>query len=67
MTANDAQLLEGIDNYKYGFRDPDVHVFQAPRKGLDREIVEQISAIKEEPQWMLDYRLKALAHFEKRP
>jgi Fe-S cluster assembly protein SufB len=37
------------------------------RKGLDREIVGQISALKGEPEWMLSFRLKALDHFEKRP
>ncbi len=67
MTTTDAQLLEGIDEYKYDFKDPEIHVFKAPRKGLDREIVEQISAMKGEPQWMLDFRLKALQHFEQRP
>ncbi len=67
MTNKDAQLLEGIDEYKWGFRDPDAHVFQSPRKGLDREIVEQISAMKGEPGWMLAFRLKALEHFQQRP
>lgn len=52
--------------YKYGFRDKDVSVFRA-EKGLSPEIVKQISKIKGEPQWMLDYRLKALDHFYKRP
>ena len=65
--SKDTQLLEGIDEYKYGFSTPDAFVFQSPRKGLDREIVQQISYMKGEPQWMLDFRLKALEHFEKRP
>ncbi len=67
MTTKDAQLLEGIDDYKHGFITPGVHVFQSPRKGLDRGIVEQISSMKGEPQWMLDFRLRALEHFEQRP
>ncbi len=67
MTTSDAKLLEGIDDYKYGFKTPDVHVFQSPRRGLDREIVEQISAMKKEPQWMLDFRLRAYEHFIQRP
>ena len=65
--TTDEKLLEGIDEYKWGFKNPDEHVFQSPRKGLDREIVEQISAMKEEPEWMLEFRLKALKHFEARP
>ncbi len=64
--ASDAQILEGLGEYRYGFRDPETYVFKS-RKGLDREVVEQISAMKGEPKWMLDYRLKALDHFMKRP
>jgi Fe-S cluster assembly protein SufB len=64
--SSDAVILEGIGEYKYGFSDPETYVFKS-RKGLDREIVEQISAMKGEPQWMLDFRLKALDHFLKRP
>lgn len=64
--ASDAAILEGLGEYRYGFRDPETYVFKS-RKGLDREVVEQISYMKEEPQWMLDFRLKALEHFLKRP
>ena len=64
--ASDAKILEGIGEYKYGFRDPETYVFKT-RKGIDREIVEQISDMKGEPQWMLEFRLKALDHFLKRP
>jgi Fe-S cluster assembly protein SufB len=63
---SDVKLLEGIGDYKYGFHDPDEFVFQT-HKGLRREVVEQISAKKGEPQWMLDFRLRALDHFQKRP
>lgn len=65
-TQQDLEALEGIGQYKYGFSDPDVSVFKT-RKGLDRDIVAQISAMKEEPQWMLEFRLKALEHFMERP
>jgi Fe-S cluster assembly protein SufB len=63
---SDATVLEGVGDYKYGFSDPDTYVFRS-RKGLDEEIVKQISGMKGEPQWMLDFRLKALKHFEQRP
>jgi Fe-S cluster assembly protein SufB len=63
---DDAELLSGIDEYKYNFVDDAKPVFRT-RKGLDEEIVRQISAKKEEPQWMLDFRLKAFKHFEERP
>jgi Fe-S cluster assembly protein SufB len=64
--TSDAAMLEGIGEYKYGFRDPDTYVFKS-RKGLDRDIVEQISHMKGEPQWMLDFRLKAFEHYRQRP
>lgn len=64
--STDAQILEGVGDYKWGFRDPENLVFKA-RKGLDREVVEQISAMKSEPEWMLEFRLKALDHFNQRP
>lgn len=64
--STDSKILEGIGEYKWGFRDPDQLVFKA-RKGLDREVVQQISAMKGEPEWMLEFRLKALEHFLQRP
>jgi Fe-S cluster assembly protein SufB len=64
--SSDAQILEGLGDYKYGFRDEGKPFFKS-RKGLHREIVEQISAMKGEPQWMLDFRLRAYEHFENRP
>ena len=64
---SDEKLLEDIGQYKYGFHDSeDNYVFKAER-GLSREVVEQISKMKDEPQWMLDFRLKAYEHFRSRP
>jgi Fe-S cluster assembly protein SufB len=51
---------------KYNFRTETHGVFKA-RKGVDREIVEQISEIKQEPAWMREFRLEALEMFESRP
>jgi Fe-S cluster assembly protein SufB len=64
--SSDIELLEGIDDYRYDFKDPETHVFKSP-KGLSEQVVRQISAKKDEPKWMLDFRLKALKHFENRP
>lgn len=60
------EFLETMDDYKYGFSDPETYVFKS-QKGLSEEVVRQISAMKGEPEWMLEFRLKALAHFQKRP
>ena len=57
----------GVGEYQYGFHDPvDKYVFTA-RKGIDRDIVSQISGIKNEPAWMRDFRLEALEIFFKKP
>lgn len=66
LMTTDEKLLNDIGEYKYGFSDPETHVFKSS-KGLSREVVQQISAMKGEPEWMLEFRLKALEHFEERP
>ena len=63
---SDAELLENFGEDRYDFHTPEHYVFKA-RKGLDEDVVRQISAIKGEPKWMLEYRLKAYRHFVKRP
>ena len=64
---SDEKLLEDIGQYKYGFHDSEENYIFKAKRGLSREIVEQISAMKGEPQWMLDFRLKAYEHFRSRP
>jgi len=56
------------ENYeeRYGFRDPERYVFKA-KKGLSKAVVEEISWMKEEPDWMRQFRLKALEAFLKKP
>ena len=57
----------GIGEYQYGFHDStDNYVFTA-RKGLDRDIVAQISEMKREPAWMREFRLSSLETFFKKP
>src|ERR671918_728531 len=52
---------------KFGFHDPETdYIYKAP-KGLSREVVESISEYKDEPEWMREFRLKALEHFLDRP
>jgi len=51
---------------RYGFSDPENYLYKAP-KGINREIVEKISEMKDEPAWMREFRLKALEHFLARP
>ena len=68
MTAAENPTGGIRDSYteKYGFHDADQFVFKA-RKGLDPEIVRGISQMKGEPAWMLEFRLKALETYRKKP
>ncbi|HHW37813.1 MAG TPA: Fe-S cluster assembly protein SufB [Bacillales bacterium] len=61
-----AKKMPEIGDYKYGFKDKDVSIFRSKR-GLTKEIVTEISKMKQEPQWMLDFRLKSLDLFYKMP
>jgi Fe-S cluster assembly protein SufB len=51
---------------QWGWRTPENYVFQ-PKKGLSREVVEEISWMKSEPDWMRKFRLKAYDRWERRP
>jgi Fe-S cluster assembly protein SufB len=55
-----------LEQYAPGFSMPENYVFKS-RKGLDQQVVEQISEMKGEPAWMRQFRLKSLDHFLKRP
>ncbi|MDQ1746818.1 MAG: Fe-S cluster assembly protein SufB [Frankiaceae bacterium] len=66
MTTTDRPDLEGLGRYAFGWADPDVAGATAKR-GLSEDVVRDISALKSEPEWMLDFRLKGLRLFEKKP
>ena len=66
MPENDTIQDLDLDEYKYGFVTEGKPVFRA-EKGLSEEVVRQISAHKDEPVWMLDFRLKALAVYNSKP
>ncbi|GAB4570561.1 MAG: Fe-S cluster assembly protein SufB [Anaerolineae bacterium] len=51
---------------KYGFRDPEQYAYKSG-KGLTEEVVREISRIKGEPEWMLEYRLNALKVYNSKP
>ncbi|GBD30895.1 FeS cluster assembly protein SufB [bacterium HR32] len=55
-----------LDHYKWGFRKPENYVFKS-RKGLSREVVEEISYLKGEPEWMRAFRLHSLEVFLSKP
>lgn len=60
----DTKFLD--EEYKYGFK-TDAKVLYTTGQGLNERVVRDISAHKNEPEWMLELRLKALAAFERMP
>ncbi len=62
MTTTDLDL----GKYKLGWSDREDYVFK-PKKGLNESIVREMSEMKNEPDWMRDFRLRALTRFDRRP
>ena len=67
MTTQKPVVNVGNDyQQQYGFHDPEQYVFKS-RPGLDADIVADISRMKHEPDWMLQFRLRSLAIFRQKP
>lgn len=66
--AEEKSQVSVNDEYieKYGFSEPENYTFKS-RKGLDEEIVREISHMKSEPEWMTDFRLRSLEAFNSKP
>ena len=64
-TANPASATNAAagmgSEYKFGFHEQEKHAFRT-KKGLSREVVEQISEQKSEPKWMRDFRFEVPRH-----
>ena len=58
--------LQGIGNYEFGWADKNDAGANA-RRGVDKDVVANISALKNEPEWMLNLRQKALKYFDRKP
>ena len=63
MSKDDIKFQE---DYKYGFKDEDVSIVKT-KVGLNEDVVREISRLKGEPDWMLEFRLKALKSFKAMP
>ncbi|MCU1381242.1 MAG: FeS assembly protein SufB, partial [Acidimicrobiales bacterium] len=55
-----------LGKYKLGWSDAEAYSFK-PKRGLDEDLLREISWMKGEPDWMRDFRLKSYRHFLKRP
>ena len=62
----DDQIIDSIGPYNYGWHDSD-EAGASARRGLSEEVVRDISGLKDESEWMLEQRLKALKIFDKQP
>ncbi len=63
MTTEDLKM----DYSKYDFKDSTDMYVHLSKKGLSTDTVKEISKLKNEPKWMLDFRLRSFDHFMKRP
>ncbi len=59
-------MMNKNDEYKYGFKNKDVSTFKT-EKGLNEDIIREISKAKHEPNWMLEFRLKSFKAFKELP
>src|SRR5262245_3893739 len=66
MTTETDEMQAPDEEYKWGFSKPENYIFKS-RKGLSHEIIEEISEMKGEPQWMRDFRHKSLDIFLAKP
>ena len=62
----DRPELEGLGQYEFGWHDSD-EAGAIAKRGLSEQVVREISALKNEPEWMLERRLKALKIFGRKP
>ncbi len=60
------EARDAVGEYRYGFHDPEVATIRFD-KGLSEQVVRDISALKDEPEWMTEIRVKAYHHFVERP
>ena len=63
--SSEALALD-LGRYKLGWSDEEDYVFK-PKRGLNTDIVQEMSWMKSEPDWMRNFRMKSLSRFEKRP
>ena len=66
MSTTTPPELEEIGPYKYGWSDPTHYKFE-PKKGVNADVVREISALKGEPEWMTKFRLRSLEIFDRKP
>ncbi|MFX3918340.1 Fe-S cluster assembly protein SufB, partial [Streptococcus suis] len=56
-----------LGEYKFGFHDENVELVSSTGKGLNEEVIREMSRIKGEHEWMLEFRLKSYETFKNMP
>jgi len=65
-TLTQEQAIDSLGHYAFGWSDSDA-AGAAAKRGINEDVVRDISAKKNEPEWMTDFRVKALKLFERQP
>jgi Fe-S cluster assembly scaffold protein SufB len=66
-TTSDREALSGVkEEYQYGFSKPEEYVFKS-RRGLDHAVIDQMCDMKNEPDWMREFRHRSLDIFLSKP
>ncbi len=66
MTDTDANVAIDLGKYKLGWSDEEDYVYK-PQRGLNEDIIREMSRLKKEPEWMLDFRLRSYEIFKRKP
>jgi Fe-S cluster assembly protein SufB len=66
VTDTDANVAIDLGKYKLGWSDEEDYVYK-PQRGLNEDIIREMSRLKKEPEWMLDFRLRSYEIFKRKP
>ena len=66
MTDTEPNVAIDIGKYQLGWSDEEDYVYK-PQKGLNEDIIREMSFLKKEPEWMLDFRLRSYEIFKQKP
>jgi|TARA_B110000008_G_scaffold175020_1_gene174657 Fe-S cluster assembly protein SufB len=66
MSDIDAKVAVDLGKYKLGWSDKEDYVYK-PQRGLSADIIREMSMMKKEPDWMLDFRLRSYDIYKKKP
>ena len=66
VTNTEPNVAIDLGKYELGWSDEEDYVFK-PKRGLNEDIIREMSFMKKEPEWMLDFRLRSYKIFQSKP